>query len=246
MASWVSGVWEQVQNWCHGNLASWMVAALRNLSVALTSQWLSLKRGRPTPGKGKRRGGCGCVAAVMKCGCVAAVMECGCVAAVMKCGCVAAVMECGCVAAVMECGCVAAVMKCGCVAAVMKCGCVAAVMKCGCVAAVMKCGCVACCRGKGDNHRLGHDSAHSVATPVMIKGLFSEKIVQISAGTLNCLALSAKGEVRLEGHIHCVLLACHLAALLSPPALRSGPGAAMTFTSRGPLGQAWLCVFQHG
>lgn len=66
------------------------------------------------------------------------------------------------------------------------------------------------CRGKGDNHRLGHDSAHSVATPVMIKGLSAEKIVQISAGTLNCLALSAKGEVRVEGH--CTPLACHLAA----------------------------------
>ena len=52
------------------------------------------------------------------------------------------------------------------------------------------------CRGKGENHRLGHDSAHSVVTPVMVKGLASEKIVQISAGTLSCLALSAKGEVR--------------------------------------------------
>lgn len=90
--------------------------------------------------------------------------------------------------------------------------------QCWCVPCSWSDGVCCCCRGKGENHRLGHDSAHSVVTPVMIKGLATEKIVQISAGTLNCLALSAKGEVRAMSTVcehACCVAVCPLSSFPS-------------------------------
>jgi E3 ubiquitin-protein ligase HERC2 len=49
--------------------------------------------------------------------------------------------------------------------------------------------------GKGENHRLGHGNTKLLHVPTLVKGLASENIVQVAMGTLNCLALTAKGEV---------------------------------------------------
>ena len=53
------------------------------------------------------------------------------------------------------------------------------------------------CRGKGENHRLGHGNTKNVLVPTLVKGLASENVVQVAMGTFNCLALTAKGEVGL-------------------------------------------------
>ena len=64
-------------------------------------------------------------------------------------------------------------------------------------------------RGKGENHRLGHGNTKLLHVPTLVKGLASENIVQVAMGTLNCLALTAKGEVSIHGCWVMVLLGYH-------------------------------------
>ena len=52
-------------------------------------------------------------------------------------------------------------------------------------------------RGKGEYYRLGTDSSTLVKEPQQIETL-TKKIVQVSVGSLHCLALTDSGEVRTE------------------------------------------------
>ena len=51
------------------------------------------------------------------------------------------------------------------------------------------------CRGKGEYYRLGTDSSTLVKEPQQIETL-TKKVVQVSVGSLHCLALTDNGEVR--------------------------------------------------
>ena len=102
-----------------------------------------------------------------------------------------------------------------------------------------------CCRGKGENHRLGHDSAHNVVTPVIIKGLATEKVVQISVGTLSCLALSTKGEVRFTAQHFALRTAAlqHVLSLTSPSCTQIWSWGSNDFHQQGTPGTGTVvCV----
>lgn len=50
-------------------------------------------------------------------------------------------------------------------------------------------------RGKGDNYRLGHGTEEHVRLPKQIEHFGGKKIVDISVGSMHCLAVSEDGDV---------------------------------------------------
>lgn len=50
-------------------------------------------------------------------------------------------------------------------------------------------------RGKGDNYRLGHGTEEHVRLPKQIEHFGGKKIIDISVGSMHCLAVSEDGDV---------------------------------------------------
>ena len=50
-------------------------------------------------------------------------------------------------------------------------------------------------RGKGDGFRLGHGTEEHVRYPKLIEALYGRKVVDISVGSVHCVAVTDDGQV---------------------------------------------------
>lgn len=53
------------------------------------------------------------------------------------------------------------------------------------------------CRGKGDNHRLGHGSEEHVRYPRLAESLQGKRVVEVSVGSTHCVAFTDKVSKRI-------------------------------------------------
>ncbi|KAK8398901.1 hypothetical protein O3P69_004178 [Scylla paramamosain] len=53
--------------------------------------------------------------------------------------------------------------------------------------------------GKGDNHRLGHNSEEHVRYPKQVKGLTGKKVIEVGVGCMHVVVLTEEGEVLVWG-----------------------------------------------
>ena len=50
-------------------------------------------------------------------------------------------------------------------------------------------------RGKGDGFRLGHGTEEHIRYPKVVEALYGKKVVDISVGSVHCVAVTEDGEV---------------------------------------------------
>ncbi|KAG0712551.1 E3 ubiquitin-protein ligase HERC2 [Chionoecetes opilio] len=92
--------------------------------------------------------------------------------------------------------------------------------------------------GKGDNHRLGHNSEEHVRHPKQVKGLAGKKVIQVGVGCMHVVVLTEESEVLVWGRNDQAQLgdAPHL-ALAEPTFMSSLHGKNIIGIACGPAQQ---------